>query len=241
MSSHPHVCLVCCGLVGTTTGDGPGQENAAGQHSGQESLVERSFAEAIATQGVVPGTSDYARCMTQVSRARGQSAPDIFHALFPDNQARAQAAGLAFERSYRAAVNRHGLAAVPGANETMDKLTGSGIKTCLITSLPRDMLTLVLDTVGWRARCDLALSPADAPRGLPWPDLVLTALLRLGVDDVREVAVAFGTESGVLAGRRAGAQIVAGVLSGPHTATRLRKAGATHLIETIAELPDLVT
>jgi phosphoglycolate phosphatase len=231
VSSHPHVSMVCCGLVGTTVGDGPGQE----------SIVERSFAEAIATQGVVAGTSDYARCMTQISRARGQSAPDIFHSVFPDNEARAQAAGLAFERSYRAAVNRHGLTALPGANQTMDKLTGSGIKTCLITGLPRAMLTLVLDTVGWRGRCDLSLSPSDAPRGFPRPDLVLTALLRIGAGDVREVAVAFGTENGVLAGRRAGAQVVAGVLTGPHTANRLRRAGATHLIKTIAELPDLVT
>jgi phosphoglycolate phosphatase len=230
VSSHPYVSLVCCGLIGTTVRDGPGEE----------SLVERSFAEAIATQGVVAGTSDYARCMTQISRSRGQSAPDIFQSLFPDNQARAQAAGLAFERSYRAAVNRHRLTVLPGANEAMDKLTGSGLKTCLITGLPRDMLTLVLDTVGWRARCDLALSPGDAPRGLPMPDLVLTAMLRLGAGDVREVAVAFGTESGVLAGRRAGAKIIAGVLTGPHTATRQRRAGATHLIETIAELPDLL-
>jgi len=241
VSSHPHVSLVCCGLVGTTVGDGPGQErSAAGRLSGQESIVERSFAEAMATQGVVAGTSDYARCMTQVSRTRGQPASDVFHSLFPDNQARAQAAGLAFERSYQAAVNRHGLAPLPGANETMDKLTGSGIKTCLVSSLSRNMLTLVLNTVGWRTRCDLTLGSDEAPRGLPWPDLMLTAFLRLGLGDVREMAVAFGTESGVLAGRRAGAEIVAGVLTGPHTATRLRRAGATHLIESIAELPDLV-
>jgi phosphonatase-like hydrolase len=222
--------LVCCGLIGTAVMDGPGQE----------SLVERSFAEAIATQGVVAGTSDYARCMTQVSRARGRSNPDIFDSLFPDNQARAQAAGLSFERSYRAAVNRHGLTVRPGVNEALDKLTGSGIKTCMITSLSRDMLTLVLGTVGWRGRPDLALSPDDVARGFPRPDLVLTALMRLQADDVREVAVAFGSESGIMAGVRAGARIVAGVLTGPHTATRLRQAGATHLIESIAELPDLV-
>ena len=43
MNSVPHISLVCCGLVGTTVGDGPGPE----------SMVERAFAEAIATQGVV--------------------------------------------------------------------------------------------------------------------------------------------------------------------------------------------
>ncbi len=230
MSSHPHVSLVCCGLVGTTVRDG----------FGQESMVERAFSEAIATQGVVAGTSDYARCMTQISRARGRSTVDVFHDLFPDNEARGQAASLAFERSYRAAVGRNGLTVLAGAEATLDKLTGSGIQACLITSLSREMLSLILDTVGWRGRFDLALCPDDVSRAFPWPDLVLTAVLRLGVGDVREVAVASGTESGVIAGRRAGARVMAGVLTGPHTPARLRRAGATHLIDSIADLPDLV-
>jgi beta-phosphoglucomutase-like phosphatase (HAD superfamily) len=102
------------------------------------------------------------------------------------------------------------------------------------------MLSLVLDTLGWRGRGLLALCPDDAPRGFPWPDLVLTALLRLGAGDVREIAVASGTEHGVAAGGRAGARIVAGVLTGPHTAARMRVAGATHLLGSVAELPDLV-
>lgn len=230
MSSTPHTTLVCCGLVGTTVGDG----------AGQEGMVERAFAEAIATQGVVAGTSAYARCMAQVSRGRGRSAAEVFDILFPENQARAQAASLAFDRSYRAAVARTGLAALPGAEETLGKLTGSGIRVCLMTGLPRGLLGLILDTLGWRSHVDLALCPDDVSRGLPWPDLVLTAILRLGAGDVREVAVASGTEHGVLAGRRAGAGIVAGVLTGPHTPARMRQAGATHLIDSITELPDLI-
>jgi phosphoglycolate phosphatase-like HAD superfamily hydrolase len=122
----------------------------------------------------------------------------------------------------------------------IDKLSGSGIRVCLVTSLPRDMLGLVLDTVGWRGHADLALCPDDVPRGFPSPDLVLTALLRLGTDDVREVAVVAGTEHAIAAGHRAGAGIVAGVRTGPHTPARMRQAGATHLIDSVAELPDLL-
>lgn len=230
MSTQPHISVVCCGLIGTTVGDG----------YGSESMLERSFSEAIATQGVVAGTSAYARCMSQVSRSRGRPTLEIFDTLFPGNQARAQAACLAFERSYRAAVQRTGLTLQPGANEAIDKLTGSGIRTCLVTSLSRDMLKFVLDAVGWRGRFDASLCPDDVPRGFPWPDLVITALLRLGAGDVREVAVAVSTEHGIRAARRAGSELPVGVLTGAHTPARLRGAGAAHLIESVAELPDLV-
>jgi phosphoglycolate phosphatase-like HAD superfamily hydrolase len=70
---------------------------------------------------------------------------------------------------------------------------------------------------------------------------MLTAMLRLGVRDVREAALADTTESGVLCGRRSGAGIVAGVLTGAHTEERLRGAGATHILDSIAALPGVLT
>jgi phosphoglycolate phosphatase len=54
------------------------------------------------------------------------------------------------------------------------------------------------------------------------------------------MAVATASESGVLAAQRAGAQMIIGVLSGVHDAARLRRAGATHLLSDLAELPDVV-
>jgi beta-phosphoglucomutase-like phosphatase (HAD superfamily) len=80
----------------------------------------------------------------------------------------------------------------------------------------------------------------DVPRTFPWPDPVLTAMLRLGTGDVREVAVASVTEDGVLSGYRAGAGLVAGIADGPRRAAALREAGATHLLDSIAALSDLV-
>jgi phosphoglycolate phosphatase len=226
MSDAPPITLVCCGLIGAAVAD--------------DGMVERAFAEAIATQGVVTGTAAYARCMAQVHRARGRPTIDILQGLFPDNQARAQAAELAFDRSYAAAVGRTGVAPVTGAEQAIDKLTGTGIRVCLITGFSRRVLGLVLDTLGWWNRVQAALCRDDVPRGCPAPDPVLCAMLRLGVDDVRETAVADGTENGVLCGRRAGAGIVAGLLTGTHTAERLRGAGAHHLLASFADLPDLL-
>ena len=87
---------------------------------------------------------------------------------------------------------------------------------------------------------DLALSPADAGRGRPWPDLPLTALLRLGGGAVSELAVAGDTASDVESGLRAGAGLVAGVLTGSGTARSFEKAGAPHVLDGIEGLLPLL-
>lgn len=226
MSAAQRITLACLDLAGTTVGD--------------DQMVETAFAEAIATQGIVPGTAAYARAMVQVHRSRGLPKIDIFRSLFPEDEARAQATNLAFEGSYDAAIDRTGLSPLPGAEATIDKLVGAGIGVCLITGFSRTTLGRMLDTLGWWDRVDLALCPEDAGRGRPWPDLVLTAGLSLGIEDVRHVAVAGDTDSDVLCGRRAGASVVAGVLTGVHGKDRLAGAGATHLLESIADFPALV-
>jgi phosphoglycolate phosphatase len=226
VSSATPVTLLCCGLLGVTADDG--------------GILERAFTEAFATQGIVPGTAAYARSMVHVHQTRGQSAVDVFRALFPDAPGRAEAATLAFDRSYRLAVDRSGLAPMPGAAEALQQIRGSGVRVCFITGLSRGLLGLVLDTLGWWRQVDLVLCPEDAPRGYPWPDPMLCAMLRLGVTDVRETAYAGGTESGILCGQRAGAQIVAGILTGGHTRDRLQRAGATHLLGSFAELPEVL-
>jgi phosphonatase-like hydrolase len=220
------VTLACCGLLGTTADD--------------RGMLERAFAEACATQGIVPGTAAYAHCMVGVHQARGQSAVDVFRGLFPDGDGRAEAAALSFERSFRAAVDRTGISPMPGAEDAITQLSDSGVRVCLITSLSRRLLGLVMDTLGWWRLIDLALCPEDAPRGCPWPDLTLTAMLRLGIEDVRATAFAGSTASEVQCGERAGASVVAGLLTGGHTGDRLRTAGATHLIDGIAQLPGLL-
>lgn len=226
VTDKPGITLACCGLIGTLVAD--------------EGLVDRSFAEAIATQGVVSGTSAFARRMAQVHRARGRSAADVLRLLFPDNEARAQAAQLAFDRALADAVGRMAIHPVPGAVRVLDELRGAGISVCVLTSLPRRVLDRVVDTTGLGCHIDLALSPDDVPRGFPAPDLVLMSVLQTGTGSVGEVAVIHGTGAGVEGGRRSGASIVAGVLTGPHPARRLRSAGATNILESIADLPELV-
>jgi phosphonatase-like hydrolase len=220
------ISLVCCGLIGTLVAD--------------DGLIERSFAEAIATQGVVAGTSAFARRMSQVHRARGRAPRDVLRVLFPDNEPRAQAAELAFDRALPDALTRSVITLLPGSVESLDSLRATGRRVCVVTTLSRRVLNLVLKASGLSGHIDLALSMEDAPRGFPAPDLALTAMLQAGAASVQEVAVVHGTGAAMEGGRRSGAGVIAGVLTGAHSAQRLRTAGATHVVRSIADVPGLL-
>ena len=221
--TRPPATLACCGLIGTVIAD--------------NGLTERAFSEAIATQGVVTGTGDYARAMALVHRTRGQAAGAVLAALFPGNAPRAQAAHLAFERSLASAVDRIGVSAVPGAREALAELAAGGLRICVLTGLSVRLSAAVLRAVGWAGQGELVLSGDEVPRGFPAPDLVLTAMLRAGVGDVREAVVADCAGDAMAAGRAAGAGLTVGLLSGPHSRERLKRDGASVVIDSIAGLP----
>jgi phosphoglycolate phosphatase len=226
VSDKPALSLVCCDVIGAAVAD--------------VSVLERAFAEAIATQGVVTGTAAYTRSMVQFDRTRGWPLADVMRSVFPEDEIRAQAANLAFERSFQTVVDRFGALPLPGANDALARLTAAGIKVCLLTSLSRPALSPILERLDWWQRADLILCADDVARGFPWPDLILTAILRLGIDDVRDVAVLTASDSGIQAARRAGARLAVGLLSDVEDTARLSRAGATHLLADIGELPDLV-
>lgn len=226
VSGAAGITLVCLDLAGTTLADG--------------GVVRTAYAEALASLGIVAGTTAYNRAIAQVDELRGQPKIEVFRRMFPGDEPRAQAANLSFERSYGQAVDRSGLAPVPGAEAALGEFVRAGIRICLLTGFSRRTLGRVLDTLDWWDRVDLALCPEDDGRGRPWPDMILSAALRLQVDDVRHIAVCGDTESDMLSGRRAGASIVAGVLTGAHGRDRLLAAGATHVLDSVADLPDLI-
>src|SRR5690606_27449434 len=114
---------------------------------------------------------------------------------------------------------------IPGAGDAIRALKETGLRVALTTGFAPVTRDALLDALGWHDLVDLALSPIDAGRGRPAPDLVLTALLRTGATSVDAVAVVGDTASDVLSGRRAGAGFVGGVLSGAHDRATLSSAG----------------
>ena len=215
----------------------------AGTTVSDDGAVERAFVEAVApAAGSAGGLSGdaAARALDYVRATMGQSKIVVFRALFDGDEDAARAANDRFEQAFAAAVGRGEVRPIAGAEAALADLRAAGLQLCLTTGFSASTRDRIIDALGWRDAIDLALSPADAGRGRPYPDMVLSALLRLGVDDVRHVAVAGDTTSDLVAGTRAGAAVVAGVLTGAHTRAELERVPHTHIIDSVADLSAIV-
>ncbi len=189
---------------------------------------------------VVPPTSSARLSDTYIRRTMGQAKIAVFTELLSGDLDRAEEANAAFEAAFDRAVVHGEVVPIPGAEAALVSLRQAGISVCLTTGFSPTTRDRILEALGWEETVDLALSPADAGRGRPWPDMILTAVLRLHIDDVAEVAVVGDTASDLVAGTRSGASLVVGVLSGAHTRAELSAAPHTHLLDSVADLPALI-
>ncbi len=221
----PRITVACLDMAGTTVAD--------------EGTVMAAFRAAMEESGLAPGSASFDRAAGIVQATMGQSKIEVFRRILGD-EAAAAAASSAFEAHYALIVGTGQVAPLPGAERTLTALREAGIKVCLATGFAPATRQVILDALGWHSVVDLALSPADAGRGRPWPDLPLTALLRLGGGAVSELVVAGDTAGDVESGLRAGAGLVAGLLTGSASRPELEKAGAPHVLAAIDGLLPLL-
>jgi phosphonatase-like hydrolase len=219
------ITIACLDMAGTTVAD--------------DGSVLAAFQAAAAEFGLTPGAAGYAEAIAFVQDTMGQSKIEVFRQLL-GTEDRARRGNQVFEESYAESVRAGLVTALPGAAETITALRAAGIKVCLCTGFAPPTRDAVLDALGWRPLIDLALSPVDAGRGRPWPDLPLTALLRLRGGAVSELAVVGDTVADIASGLRAGAGLVAGVTSGSASREALAAAGAHHVLDSVAGLAGLV-
>jgi phosphoglycolate phosphatase len=219
------ITVACLDMAGTTVAD--------------DGSVIAAFSAAVEQFGLPEGTQGYDEALAYVRQTMGQSKIEVFRHILGAEDA-AQQANAEFEEHYARSVRGGDVEPLPGATETFAALRAARIKVCLATGFSPTTRDALLDALGWRPLVDLVLSPSDAGRGRPWPDLPLTALLRLGGGAVGELAVAGDTPSDVESGLRAGAGLVAGVLTGSSTREELEQAKAPVILDTIADLIPLV-
>src|SRR5262249_1776647 len=160
-------------------------------------LVEAAFSRAAEELGVTPGSDEHAAQLDHVRATMGESKISVFRTLFGDEE-RAQQANAGFERAYADLVHSGASTPLPAARAAPGARTPrpgpadalraprpQGRTVVLTPGFARTPQDAILDALGWQDIADLTLCPADAGRGRPHPDMVLTALLRTGTGSVQ--------------------------------------------------------
>ncbi|KFF60268.1 haloacid dehalogenase [Cryobacterium sp. MLB-32] len=211
----------------------------AGTTVRDDGLVERAFALAVRSVGLATTDEELEEALDFVRETMGRSKIEVFHALTEDDDA-AQHANAVFEGIYLELLQEGGVTGIEGAEDLFRDLREAGVKVALITGFSDRTQQAIIDELGWNELIDVALSPSDTARGRPYPDLPLMALLRAGATNVAAMVVVGDTASDMISGVNAGAGLVVGVLSGAHDTEILQEAGADAVIDTIAELAELL-
>ena len=130
---------------------------------------------------------------------------------------------------------------IPGAEETFRWLRQQKIFIATTTGFYREIAELILDKAGWTSTFDCNVTSSDVAHGRPAPDMILRAMQETGIASPAEVMNVGDTPLDLQAGTNAGVAAVVGVLTGTHKEDRLRREPHTHIIPSVANLPELLS
>lgn len=136
---------------------------------------------------------------------------------------------------------RKGASPIPGAVETFNRLRERNVRIALTTGFYRKVADLILRQVGWEAGViDASICSDEVPRGRPAPYMIFRAMEATRTTDVSRVVNVGDTALDLLSGRFAGVRGNVGVLTGSQTIAQLGLVRHTHILSSVAELPELL-
>lgn len=131
------------------------------------------------------------------------------------------------EAEYRRLARAHGLTALPGACDWVERLRADGWRQAIASSAPRQNIDVMLELIGLSGTFDAIVSAEDVTAGKPDPQVFLAAAARLGVAPARAIVVE-DASVGIEAARRAGMRSIGVGRSAPK--------GAEVSVERLSEL-----
>ena len=131
---------------------------------------------------------------------------------------------------------------MPHTLETFTKLRAAGVRVALDTGFNRRIVDTILTRLGWTDgnAVDATVATDEVLRGRPHPDMVVKAMNLTGVRYPQAVAKVGDTPADLQEGNAAGCAMVIGVTNGSHTTGQLRVHPHTHLVSSLAALPELI-
>jgi len=213
--------LVCFDMAGTTVVD--------------DGQVPQAFVTALAEHGIAVGNSD-------IRNVRGASKRQAILDLLPEGPDRSEKArkALASFREHLARLYQGTVREIPGASGTFRWLRSRGVRVALNTGFDRESAQMLLEALRWReGTVDAVVCGDDVARGRPAPDMILRCMDLLKVAHAGSVANVGDTVLDLQAGHNAGVRWNIGVLTGAHERALMAAQPHTHLLSSVAELPEL--
>lgn len=206
----------------------------AGTTIQDDGTVATVFKEVLAAEDI-RSTSE------EISRVRGAAKREAFRQLVRE-PAQAERLYGHFIEGIRQRYTNSPPCEVPGTSNTFTWLRQQGVKLALNTGFERETVVMLLSALGWGAGViDAVVCGDEVVAGRPAPAMILEAMRRTGIADPGGVMVVGDTILDLQAGSAASAGWVVGVTSGAHDRARLLQAPHTHLLQSVAEIPRLLT
>ncbi len=141
-------------------------------------------------------------------------------------------------RTHHPSVMRQGTRLLPGVAEMLPTLRAAGLRLAVCSNKPRIFSTDLLDYLGVADQFDLVVGPEDVQRSKPAPDMLITALARLGLTAAEALYIGDMVVD-VTTARGAGVRVWV-VPTGSDERATLLAAEPDRLFDGMAELPTIL-
>ena len=147
-----------------------------------------------------------------------------------------------FKELLSAAYDRLEVTEQPSATEIFSTLRGIGIKVVLNTGYDRSTAQGLIDKLGWREGIDYdaLITASDVEHGRPAPDMIFLAMEKTKITAAAHVAKVGDSEVDIQEGKNSGCGVTVGITTGAQTREQLAQAEPTAIIDSLAELPELL-
>lgn len=180
----------------------------------------------------------------ELSKVRGSSKREAVYNLLPEGAnraAQAEAVYASFCEQLEQRIADEGVQAIDGAEEVFNWLKGLGIRLALNTGFDRNITNILISALQWKDVVNAVVCGEDIKLGRPAPYLIFHAMEATGTTSVHNVVNIGDTALDLRAGHNAGVRFNVGVLSGAHNREQLEREPHTHLLKSVADLPEVIS
>ena len=129
------------------------------------------------------------------------------------------------------------------AEELFTSLKQRNIKVALNTGFTRRITDVILKKLEWTNNnlIDFVIASDEVPEGRPYPFMIQQLMQNSGIANAADVVKVGDTEVDVQEGRNAGCGLVVSVTTGAYTKEQLQGYKPDHIIDSLSELPALMS